>query len=167
MVAGHRFTTNGKIVKVISNTSSRLDSNTHSRNYTCSQQAAYLSSERPVKSTDHANAEQSAKAAGCQPCAAAPLGSCQHGSVFCLGGGHGTVMGGMPLQPEAVGELLLDSVITQEVNATSTSAAFNALHELLVIGCVPDSPSVMCGNTRRKLPVQQHVCRAICYLFSS
>ena len=77
------------------------------------------------------------------------------------------VMGGTASQPEAVDELLLDSVITQEVIATPTSAAFNALHEFLVIGCVPDSPSVMCGNTRRKLPVQQHVCRAICYLFSS
>ena len=47
----------------------------------------------------------------------------------------------------------MDSVITQEAIATPTSAACNTLHdhELLVIRCVPDSPSVMCGTV--EIPV--------------
>ena len=48
-------------------------------------------------------------------------------------------MGGTPLQPHAMEALLLDSVVAHEIIATPTSDAFNALHELLVIGCVPDS----------------------------
>ena len=47
------------------------------------------------------------------------------------------VMGGTASQPEAVDELLLDSVITQEVIATTTCAAFHPFMSFLSSGVYP------------------------------